>query len=282
MAAWEVNRKARIALQHGPMSPQHCFGNILNTFPKPVIKKMFKLQRVLSSEYRSMLRAGCINNQHLMRMKGEQLLTAFDGMLFGVPLATSAWCHTHQKFCTIPTVACGGFSMHAAGTTCVDFSARSTTRMQVLGKHMVPFTVWAHTRRLHQEQLILHECVVHHPSSTLLGRYLQAAVSLNFKPTSCSKSRSGIHSNTPAFRDLEFLATNIFVSWGRLTSFSVSSCALLCWACRTHVDAVFHYVCIDLISMPLCAESRRRFSISTKWRRGVSISVLRYLSWIAI
>ena len=196
IAAWEVNRKARIALQSGPMSPQHCFGNILDMFPKPVVKKMFKVQRVLSSEYRAMLRAGRINNQHLMQTKGDEMLTAFDGLLSGRPLATSSWCHTHQKVCTIPISTSEGFTMHAAGTTCVDFSARSTTRMRVLGQHMVPFTVWAWTRRLHQEQVILHECVVHHPSSALLKRYLRATISSNFKLTSCSKSGSGIHSNS--------------------------------------------------------------------------------------
>ena len=281
IAAWEVNRKARIALRSGPMSPQHCFGNILDMFPKPVVKKMFKVQRVLSSDYRSMPRAGRINNQHLMQMKGDEMLTAFDGLLCGLPLATSAWCHMHQKVCTIPISTLEGFTMHAAGTTCVDFSARSTTRMQVLGQHMVPFTVWAWTRRLHQEQVILHECVVHHPSSALLKRYLKATISLNFEPTSCSTSGSGIHSNSVS-RSRILNNIHTFLVQATHVVFSFKVCPSIMGNTHTHVDAVFRSRCIGFISMPLCAGSRRCFSISTLWRRGISTSVLQCSSWIAI
>ena len=184
VAAWEVNAKARVAL-HGsgcPMAPAHIFGNLLGVYPKPVVRKMFKVQRTLSREWRSMINAGVFMHRRMMEEKGCELLTALDGLLAGQVPASSAWCYTHKRFCRIPTpVQDGGLCLHCAGTTCVDFSARSTTRAKVMGQHMVPFASWAWARKAHLEHLILHECVVQHPSSMLLKRYLEAIYVLQLR-----------------------------------------------------------------------------------------------------
>ena len=53
----------------------------------------------------------------------------------------------------------------------MDWSSRSFLAMRWLGKHMVPFVGWAHTRQWRLEAIVMHECVMSHAFEFLLRRY---------------------------------------------------------------------------------------------------------------
>ena len=54
----------------------------------------------------------------------------------------------------------------------MDFSTISKTAARLLGSHSLVWLVWAATRATLKENIILHECVVQHPSELVLDRYL--------------------------------------------------------------------------------------------------------------
>ena len=171
---WEVQEKARLALMGKacPDGPEHIFGDLMSIFPTRTIRKLFKVQKVLRREHCRMVKAGHWTHAKGVLTKGLELLQACDGLLSQARPSPKAWCFKHRRFCVIPTAPLGSMCFHAAGSTCVDFSQRSSTQLRLLGPHMVVFASWAWSRRLHMEHLILHECVVHHPSAFLLRRYL--------------------------------------------------------------------------------------------------------------
>ena len=71
-----------------------------------------------------------------------------DGTLEGVRVATSASCHRHHRYCVVPVPEDpDSWTFHCAGSTCVDFSLRSKSRLGLLGPHMCPFVGWAFMRR---------------------------------------------------------------------------------------------------------------------------------------
>ena len=65
-----------------------------------------------------------------------------------------------------------GWTFHCAGSTCVDFSLLSKSRLGLLGPHMCPFVGWAFMRRARREWLIMHECVALRPTEWLLNRHI--------------------------------------------------------------------------------------------------------------
>ena len=96
---------------------------------------------------------------------------ALEAQLEGATVGTHSWCYRHGRRCKLPVVP-AEHTIHAAGSTCVDWSTRSKTPMRWLGVHMIPFMAWSRTRRELCEQLIIHECVKGHPSEALLDRSL--------------------------------------------------------------------------------------------------------------
>ena len=171
--SWEINAKARLCLLGAGREdrPDHVFGNVLSVFPQHAVAKMHRLQRRLAREHKSCVRNGERHNQFL-RARGETLLMALDATLLGLKPESTSWCYRHSRHCTIPQAPDNALTIHAAGSTCTDWSSRSVKAMRWLGCHMVPFLAWAHARQWRQELVVLHECVMAHPSEYLLRRYL--------------------------------------------------------------------------------------------------------------
>ena len=145
----------------------------MGVWPKRVITKLKRVQRVLLREHKRMVLAGHWVHASGVLTKGMEYLQAVDGMLAQHSPAHTAWCYRHNCFCEVPRPPLSeGLHFHCAGTTCVDFSRRSQTQLQLLGVHMLVFACWGWSRSLHNEPLILHECVPNHPSSFLLQRYV--------------------------------------------------------------------------------------------------------------
>lgn len=172
--AFEVQAKARAALLCTDLgdSPGHVYGDLCGVFPGRTIRKLLKVQKVLLRECRRQVRAGQTTKRDGLNSKGIELLRACDGLLSQHQPAATAYCYAHKCHCAIPRAPVGSSSFHAAGTTCVDFSQRSTSQLRLLGRHMIVFACWAHGRRLAEYSLVLHECVAPHPSAWLLRRYL--------------------------------------------------------------------------------------------------------------
>ena len=172
--AFEVQAKARAALLCTDLgdNPEHVYGDLCGVFPGRTIHKLLKVQKVLLRECRRQVRAGQTTKRDGLNSKGVGLLRACDGLLSQHQPAATAWCYTHKRNCAIPRALVESSSFHAAGTTCVDFSQRSTSQLRLLGRHTIVFACWAHGRRLAEYSLVLHECVAPHPSAWLLRRYL--------------------------------------------------------------------------------------------------------------
>ena len=108
-------------------------------------------------------------------------MDALQAMLDSEVPATHAWCYRHNCFCTIPLTD-PSRTFHAAGTTCVDWSTLSRRPMRGLGQHMLPFMCWGKARARHRERLVLHECVIGHPSERMLRLFLaHSHIIISFK-----------------------------------------------------------------------------------------------------
>lgn len=106
--------------------------------------------------------------------KGNDLVIALEAQLHDISPDSHAWCYRHNRRCKIPVLPAERV-IHAAGTTCVDWSNRSAKPMRWLGANMIPFMAWLRIRCSRAEQLIVHECVAGHPSEELLGRSLSVS-----------------------------------------------------------------------------------------------------------
>ena len=173
--AWELDETARAALlcNNHSDAPEHVFGDVLSIYPAASVKKMYKIQRALVREFKEMKQAGAFSHPDGIDLKGKELLMGLDGILEGVRVATSAWCHRHHRYCVVPVPEDpDSWTFHCAGSTCVDFSLRSKSRLGFSGPHMCPFVGRAFMRRACREWLIMHKCVALHPTEWLLNHYI--------------------------------------------------------------------------------------------------------------
>ena len=129
---WEIVPKCRQALLARNVSdgPEHVFGDLMSIFPQNKIRKLKRVQRVLLKEHKQMLKAGAWSHVSGVLSKGLQLMQACDGLLSAQAPADTAYCYRHGRHCTIPRVG-DGLHFHAAGTTCVDYSRRSTSQLRL-------------------------------------------------------------------------------------------------------------------------------------------------------
>ena len=171
--AWELLPKPRAGLLcSSPESPEHVYGDMMSIFPARAVAKMRRIQKVLAKEHLREMRtdpSGCKRN---IAERGEMPLNALDGVLANVGPQESSWCYKHQRMCPFTAVPSERFGFHCSGSTCVDYSCRSRKRLQEPGAHTVVFCTWANMRRRRCEEIILHECVVSHPSLRLMQRYV--------------------------------------------------------------------------------------------------------------
>ena len=171
--AWELLEKPRSALlQCSPESPQHVFGDMLSIFPPDKVSKMKIIQKVLVKEHAREMRQDPSGRERSIAERGGMLFDALDGLLAGMEPLSSGWCYKHQRMCPFPAVPPEQFAFHCSGSTCVDYSCRSRKRLRELGYNTIVFCVWAKLRQVRCEELIVHECVLSHPSLRLMQRYL--------------------------------------------------------------------------------------------------------------
>ena len=162
-----------------PCSPSCVFGNLLDRVPGDVLEKITQIQRrhlketiAVAEKLPKRKRNAYLSEQC------EALLDLLDAVLASTELSPVAHCYKHNRNCEV--VEAGSteeddIGLHGAGTTCVEFSSRSSKRKMGAGVHTLSFAVWARCRQLVREGLILHECVPLHPSKRLLERYLQCS-----------------------------------------------------------------------------------------------------------
>ena len=103
---WEVDATARQSLLasapgSGP-GPDHVFGDLMGVWPKRVITKLKRVQRVLLREHKRMVLAGHWVHASGVLTKGMEYLQAVDGMLSQHSPARTAWCYRHRRFCEVP------------------------------------------------------------------------------------------------------------------------------------------------------------------------------------
>ena len=124
-----------------PDTPDHIYiyGDLCSIWPKHKIAKMRKVQRRFAREHRRRVRLGLTTHHDGIEEKWRDMLTALDAILHGVTPASTSYCHRHCRQCPIPQCSTSSFCFHVAGSTCVDFSTRSSTRMGLLGGHMILF-----------------------------------------------------------------------------------------------------------------------------------------------
>ena len=151
--AFEISPVCRTALL-ADRQIKCVFGDLHSLYPPGIVKKMRRIQRRLMREAQRKLVAGQCLKRQAVADATSILQQALDGLLGGSEPARSAWCFRHKRECPIHFG-----HIHCAGTTCVDFSARSSTRFQGMGSHSLPFAVWLATRARTEEDVIIHECV---------------------------------------------------------------------------------------------------------------------------
>ena len=167
----ELPRRALLAHEESPMAPQCVFGDLTRRVRQGAVDKMYNIQKNIREEFeiRSKAMPGGGSSKAamktLMKEYGDMILDHCDSVLEDEPLFEEDYCYRHRQVCPVvdahgPTGVAGeGFTVHVAGSTCVDFSNRGSKMMNT-GEHVVVFAVWASLRKVCREALVLHECKV--------------------------------------------------------------------------------------------------------------------------
>ena len=177
--ASDIDRACRSCLlQHtGKSRPTHVFGDITHRYSRNIRHKMRAVQRYWKHELPNRVKGGMSRTDAVHKF-GDALLDQLMNILQAETAATTGRCYRCDRYCPLwpprPPQGEGMLHLHAAGTTCVDFS-QSGKQLGLLGASTIPFAVWLVDRLLQAEGIIFHECTPWHPGKRISSKVLASS-----------------------------------------------------------------------------------------------------------
>ena len=163
--------RRRILLRHvGPTRCKHLAGDMCRLVP---VDARAALEAKLQG-HRGRIRTA--DTREAKKSLVWELLAELVEIMRGVDLATRDWCYACNRDCDVDLRSYGHsdptlITANSAGSTCIDHSSRGL-QQGLAGPHIVPFLTWLFQRRRVQEDIIVHECTMHHPSQEVFVRLL--------------------------------------------------------------------------------------------------------------
>ncbi len=185
--ASDIARACRKALLNhtAQTAPLHIGGDICRRAPPPQQEKLKACWQEAGQAWAAELKCLIDDGSHAAMIKdakqcaADKLLAQLLEVLREAPLLTEDFCYKCKALCPLhghinsrrhPSRS-RVLTVNSAGTTCVDHSSMGS-HAGLLGKTIIPFTIWLKERMENREDLIIHECTQHHPSELLFNRFL--------------------------------------------------------------------------------------------------------------